>query len=154
MMFLCLSHWMENPIPDCSICLATCLRCRAAPYLPPWISRLSTGVKWRNAWVLQTSIAKQRPGMHLLKQWKGKVKSLSRARLFAAPWVVACTKFLHPWDFQGQSPGVGCHFLLQGIFPTQGSNPGLLHWRQITVWAIRKDFLLSESPRKTFYQKG
>ena len=26
--------------------------------------------------------------------------------------------------------GVGCHFLLQGIFPTQGSNPGLLHCRQ------------------------
>ena len=27
--------------------------------------------------------------------------------------------------------GVGSHFLLQGIFPTQGLNPGLLHWRQI-----------------------
>uniref|UniRef100_A0A8B9YL87 Nucleophosmin n=1 Tax=Bos mutus grunniens TaxID=30521 RepID=A0A8B9YL87_BOSMU len=27
--------------------------------------------------------------------------------------------------------GVGCHALLQGIFPTQGSNPGLLHCRQI-----------------------
>ena len=25
---------------------------------------------------------------------------------------------------------VGCHFLLQGIFPTQGLNPGLQHWRQ------------------------
>ena len=30
-----------------------------------------------------------------------------------------------------QNTGVGCHFLLQGIFPTQGLNPGLLHWRQI-----------------------
>ena len=29
----------------------------------------------------------------------------------------------------GNSPG-NCHFLLQGIFPTQGSNPGLLHCRQ------------------------
>ena len=28
--------------------------------------------------------------------------------------------------------GVGSHFLLQGIFPTQGSNPGLLHCRQIS----------------------
>ena len=26
---------------------------------------------------------------------------------------------------------MGCHFLLQGIFPTQGSNPGLLHCRQM-----------------------
>ena len=25
--------------------------------------------------------------------------------------------------------GVGCHFLLQGVFPTQGSNPHLLHWQ-------------------------
>ena len=29
------------------------------------------------------------------------------------------------------NPGVGCHSLLQGIFPTQGSNPGLLCYRQI-----------------------
>ena len=35
-----------------------------------------------------------------------------------------------PWDFPGKSTGVGCHFLLQGIFPTQGSNPGLPHCRQ------------------------
>ena len=33
-------------------------------------------------------------------------------------------------DFPGESTGVGCHFLLQGIFLTQGSNPGLLHCRQ------------------------
>ena len=31
----------------------------------------------------------------------------------------------------GKSTRVGCHFLLQGIFPTQGSNPGLLHCRQV-----------------------
>ena len=34
-------------------------------------------------------------------------------------------------SFQATVLGVGCHFLLQGIFPTQGSNPGLLHCRQI-----------------------
>ena len=33
--------------------------------------------------------------------------------------------------FPGKDTGVGCHFPLQGIFPTQGSNPGLLHCRQI-----------------------
>ena len=35
------------------------------------------------------------------------------------------------WDSSGRNTGVGCHFLLQGIFPTQGLNPGLPHWRQI-----------------------
>ena len=39
------------------------------------------------------------------------------------------------YSVHGGSPckdtGVGCHALLQGIFPTQGSNPGLLHCRRI-----------------------
>ena len=34
-------------------------------------------------------------------------------------------------DSPGKNTGVGCHFLLQEIFQTQGSNPGLLHCRQI-----------------------
>ena len=34
-------------------------------------------------------------------------------------------------DSPGKNTGVGCHFLLQRIFQTQGSNPGLLHCRQI-----------------------
>ena len=34
-------------------------------------------------------------------------------------------------DSPGKDTGVGCHALLQGIFPTQGSNPGLPHCRQI-----------------------
>ena len=40
------------------------------------------------------------------------------------------TRLLRPWDFLGTSTGVGCHFLFQGIFPNQGSIPGLLHCRQ------------------------
>ena len=32
-----------------------------------------------------------------------------------------------PWNFPGQNTGVGSHSLLQGILPTQGLNPGLLH---------------------------
>ena len=38
--------------------------------------------------------------------------------------------FVHG-DSPGKNTGVGCHALLQGIFPTQGSNPGLPHCRQI-----------------------
>ena len=71
----------------------------------------------------------QCPGKIEKVKWS-EVKLLSRARLFATPWIVACTKLLHPWDFPGKSTGVGCYFLLQGIFPTQGSNPDLSHCRQ------------------------
>ena len=36
-----------------------------------------------------------------------------------------------PWNSPGQNTGVGSRSLLQGTFPTQGSNPGLPHCRQI-----------------------
>ena len=36
-----------------------------------------------------------------------------------------------PWNSPGQNTRVGILSLLQGIFPTQGSNPGLLHCRRI-----------------------
>ena len=41
------------------------------------------------------------------------------------------TRFLCPWNSPGQNTGVGCHSLLQGIFPTQGSKPGFMHCSQI-----------------------
>ena len=47
-----------------------------------------------------------------------------------------------PWNSLGQNTGVGCQFLLQGIFPTQESYPGLPHCRKI--------FLPSETPGKPF----
>ena len=50
---------------------------------------------------------------------------------FESPWTVA-RRLLCPWDSPGKHTGVGCDFLLQGIFLTQGSNPPiwhLLHWQ-------------------------
>ena len=50
------------------------------------------------------------------------------------PHALEPTRPLCPWDSPGKNTGVGCHFLLQGIFPTQGSNPCLLcllHCREI-----------------------
>ena len=60
---------------------------------------------------------------------KVKLKVLvSHVRLFATPWTVA-HQALCPWNPPGKNPGVGCHDLLQGIFLTQGLNPGLPHCR-------------------------
>ena len=36
------------------------------------------------------------------------------------PWTVGTPSFLCPWDSPGKNTRVGCHFLLQGIFLTQG----------------------------------
>ena len=44
--------------------------------------------------------------------------------LFVTPWTGA-------WNSPSKNTGVGSHSLLQGIFPTQGLNPGALHCRQI-----------------------
>ena len=51
-------------------------------------------------------------------------KSLGRYRLQPA-------RLLCPWDSPDKNTGVGCHTLLQEIFPTQRSNPGLPHCRRI-----------------------
>ena len=43
------------------------------------------------------------------------------------------TRLLYPWDSPGKNTRVGCHFLLQGVFFTQESNPHLLcllHWQE------------------------
>ena len=41
---------------------------------------------------------------------------------FATSWTSWTTRLPCPWNFPGRNTGVDCHFLLQGIFPTQGSN--------------------------------
>ena len=50
---------------------------------------------------------------------------LSRVRLFVTPWTVAA-RLLCLWNFASKNIGVGCYFLLQGIFLTQELNPSLL----------------------------
>ena len=58
-------------------------------------------------------------------------------------WPHGPTRLLCPWDSPGKSIGVGCHFLLQGIFPVQGWNLGLPHCRQmLTLWATREALLM------------
>ena len=74
-----------------------------------------------------------------------KVKSLSRVRLFATPWTVTYQAPLS-MDFPGNSTGMDCHFLLQRIFPTQGSNPGLLHCRQ-TLYRLSHQGTMNEKKK-------
>ena len=54
------------------------------------------------------------------------------------PRVLQPARFPCPWDFPDNT-GIGCHFLLQGIFPTQGLNPSLLHHRWVLYhWNTRE----------------
>ena len=56
--------------------------------------------------------------------------SLSRVRLLR-PRGLQPARLLCAWGSPGKGTAVGSHSLLQGIFPTQGSNPGPLHCKQI-----------------------
>ena len=53
------------------------------------------------------------------------------SHLFQSCPILCNTMDCNPWDSPGQNIGVVSLFLLQGIFPIQGSNPGLPHYRQI-----------------------
>ena len=66
-------------------------------------------------------------------------QSLSCVQLFTTPWT-ACSlpsSSVHG-DSPGKRTGVGCHALFQRMFPTQGSNPGLLHCRWILYCLSRQ----------------
>ena len=52
-------------------------------------------------------------------------------------------RLLCPWASPGKNTGVGCHFLLQGILPTQGLSPDLLHCRRsLPSESLRKPLTL------------
>ena len=97
--------------------------------------------------------------IHETEKWKWSLSVVSDS---LRPPGLQPTRFLHPWDFQGKSTGMGCHCLLphelyrpwnspvqntgvgslcflQGIFPTQGSNPGLPPCRQILYQLSHKN---------------
>ena len=65
--------------------------------------------------------------MHENEKWKWSRSVVSDS---SRPHGLQPTRLLRPWDFPGKSTRVDCHFLLQGIFPTQRLNSGLPHRRQ------------------------
>ena len=76
--------------------------------------------RWKPAWIRKELLV----GLFQLERYpvKGGYKLLQSCPTF----LLLQTRLLCPWDFPGKTPGVGCHFLIQGIFPTQGWNPCLL----------------------------
>ena len=80
------------------------------------------------------------------EKWS-EVEWLSRVRLFATPWTVACQAALSMRS-PGKNTGVGCHSLLQGIFLTQGSNPGLPHCRQMLYPLSHQGGMFSQTMKR------
>ena len=105
-----------------------------------WDKSICIYMKHSKIWFLDGSVWKfslqyRRPGRCLGQEEPlcVKVKMLvtqSCPRL-CDPHELQPPRLLCPWTSPGKNTGGGCHFLLQGIFLTQGLNPSLLHCRQI-----------------------
>ena len=72
------------------------------------------------------------------------MKNLSCAVMSNSLWLheLQPYRLICPWEFLGKNTGVGCPFLFQEIFPTQGSSQGLLHCRRILYQATRETQLI------------
>ena len=83
----------------------------------------------------------QSPSAVLLSEWVSEITQ--SCPTFCDPMDCSLlTRLLPPWDSPGQSTGVGCHLLLQGIFSAQRWNPGLPHSRRILYcWATTEAHL-------------
>ena len=91
-----------------------------------WFRKTSWRWKWQPTQVFL-------PGKSHGRRSISKKISVSRSvvPVFLRPHGLQPTRLLCPQDFPSKDTGVDWHFLLQGIFSTQGSNLGLLHCRQI-----------------------
>ena len=88
-------------------------------------------------WEFPGGLVVRTPGFH----WDWLVLSCSVVSDSLWSYGLLPTKLLCPWDFPGKNTGVGCHFLLQGIVLTQGSNLRPLHCRWILYcWALGEAF--------------
>ena len=110
------------------------------PAINKWVGVLSfTGDQLMWSWVQSGEInssvdvcCRPLPTSLLPDHWGAPECVHAQLWLFATPRTVALL-LLRPWDFPGKNTRVGCHFLLQRIFSTQGSNLSLLsllHWQE------------------------
>ena len=103
---LCLSHKKQLPIYNHSW---------SFPSIWPWIEYSKP---WYVLWIF----------FFFFAEWLNECESESHS---VASDSLRPHGLYNPWNSPGQNTGVGSLSLLQGIFPTQGLNPGLLHCRRI-----------------------
>ena len=77
-------------------------------------------------WIIKTHFSYEKARACVLSRF-------SFVWLLATLWTAA-SRLLCPWASLGKNTGVGCNALLQGIFPTQGSNPSL--FSRIGRWVL------------------
>ena len=77
-------------------------------------------------WAAVYGVTQSQTPLKLLSSSSSSAKSLTVVFDSLQPHGLQPARLLCPWNSPGKNTGVGCHFFLQGIFPTPGSNPHLL----------------------------
>ena len=117
-----------------------------------WIATCKTNRNWEAALFICSASVLIEHGSHWVKQSSLVMKSYKKERKWSRSvmsdslWPHGLYRLFRPWDFPGKNTGVGCHFLLQRIFPTQGLNPGLLHSRQMLYYLSHPGSPSKEAP--------
>ena len=93
---------------------------------------------------------------HLLEVYPDKLGRKKKKELVNFLVTQSCLTFYDPrllcqWDFPGKNPGMSRHSLFQGICPSQGSNPGLLHCRQILYHLSHQGWAFKRKKSKFLY---
>ena len=120
-------HWCREKTPPeinkkCNFVKASWVWGRTPSTCKPRIyPHLSPCLCWSWGWRRSAEAASPDRGLRRKASDSNRAQPLSRVRLFAAPWTVAHQAPLC-FGFPGKNTGVTCHFLLQGIFLTQGFN--------------------------------
>ena len=97
----------------------------------PYQQQPSTRVKARFGWSKKHWVL-----FHPLLKWSESGLVMSESVM---PWTMKPVRLLCLWNSPGKNTGVGCHSLLQGLFPCQGWNLGLLHCEQILYCMSHKE---------------
>ena len=106
-----------------------CMKAQTSPreHMSLSPNNFSSVITWKNytftCQICRTGLSAILSTTHILTVFVQSLKSCPTLQ----PHELEPTRLLSPWGFSDNT-GVCSHFLLQGIFPTQGSNLHLLHW--------------------------
>ena len=105
------------------------------PFTSTWVlSRIPPDAPHHPNIVVSQSGLDQYLGFILIRCVSVFAESLTVMSDSLQPYGLQPASLLCPWDSPGKNTGVGCHALLQGIFPTQGSNTHLLRLLHLLHW--------------------
>ena len=113
---------IESVIPSNYLILCHPLLLSIFPSIRVFSNELAFHIKWPKYWSFDFSISPS-------NEYSGLISFRCCVQLFVTPWTIAHQAPLSMGFPRAKITGMGCHFLCQGIFPTQGLNLCLLHWQ-------------------------